>query len=69
MSDSRVKYHPLPSSEAQAYHSSDILETGDNGDNNIDPTSKCISAEAQAGWTYFFLGCAILLPWNGNASR
>ena len=67
MSDSRAKYHPLPSSEDQTYHS-DIHEAGDDGDNNLDSMSKCVSAEAQAGWTYFFLGCATLLPWNGDAS-
>lgn len=67
MADSRAKYHPIPSLEDQTYHS-DVHEAGVGGD-NLYSTSEGISVEARTKWTYFLLGCAILLPWNGETSR
>ncbi|KAH0840096.1 nucleoside transporter-domain-containing protein [Lanmaoa asiatica] len=56
MIDSPAKYHPIPSSDDQSYPS-DIREAEVSG-------GEWKSAEARAKWTYFLLGCAILLPWN-----
>lgn len=64
MSDSPAKYRAVPS---QAYHS-DVHEAGVGGD-DLYSTTEWITTEAQTKWTYFLLGCTILLPWNGDTSR
>lgn len=65
MTDSSVNYRAIPSSEDQAYHS-DVREAAVGMGNFYATTCERISAEAQTKWTYFLLGCAILLPWNGD---
>jgi len=52
MTRSRASYHLIPRSENQVDFS-DAHEAGLDG-----------STEARTKWTYFLLGCAILLPWN-----
>ena len=63
MTGSHVKYQPIPSSEEQPDHSDDPEPVGD------DLRREWFPADAQTKWTYFLLGCAILLPWNGDSSR
>ena len=63
MSDSSAKYRAIPSSEA---HHSDAHQAGVGGD-EPHSVSERIPAAAQTKWTYFLLGCAILLPFNGNS--
>jgi hypothetical protein len=67
MTDSPAKYRAIQSSEDQAYHS-DSHEARFCRD-ELYSTTECIPAEARTNWTYFLLGCAILLPWSGNTSR
>ncbi|KAG8213953.1 hypothetical protein J3R82DRAFT_10702 [Butyriboletus roseoflavus] len=69
MANSLARYRAIPSSQDQAYHS-DVRVAGVSGD-NLYSTSESIPAEVQARakWTYFLLGCTILLPWNGDTSR
>ena len=43
-------------------------EAGVGGDEPYSTTER-IPTEARAKWTYFILGCAILLPWNGDIFR
>jgi hypothetical protein len=59
MSDSPTNYRAIPSSEDEA---------GVGGEEPYSTTER-IPAEARAKWTYFLLGCAILLPWSGDAFR
>lgn len=63
MTDSSAKYYAIPPSEDEAYHS-DVHEAGVTSASRDDPERS--SAEARTKWTYFLLGCAILLPWNGD---
>ena len=64
-----TKYHRhavTPSLEDQAYHSS-IHEAGAGGD-ELHSISERIPDEGQNKWTYFLLGCAILVPWSSTSS-
>ncbi|KAF8558807.1 hypothetical protein OG21DRAFT_981118 [Imleria badia] len=63
--DAPAKYHAIPSSEGQANHS-DVHDTGllHAEDDLYYTTGEWFPAQAQIQWTYFLLGCAILLPWN-----
>ncbi|KAG8218815.1 nucleoside transporter-domain-containing protein [Butyriboletus roseoflavus] len=65
MIDSSAKYHAIPPSEDEAYHS-DVHEAGVTSASEDDyySTREWSSAAARTKWTYFLLGCAILLPWN-----
>lgn len=54
------------SSEDQAYHSA--IHEARAGLGELHSTSEHIPDEDQTKWTYFLLGCAILLPWNGDTS-
>ena len=67
MTHSPAKYRGIPSSEHQAYHS-DSHEVGFCRD-ELYSTTEYILAEARTKWSYFLLGCAILLPWSGDTSR
>ena len=67
MTASPAKYRTTPSSEDPAYHS-EIHEAGPNR-GGLHSTSERIPHEAHIKWTYFLLGCAILLPWTGDTSR
>ncbi|KAF8554812.1 hypothetical protein OG21DRAFT_1522187 [Imleria badia] len=66
MTASPAKYRVTPSSEDQAYHSN-IHDAGVCG-GELNSTSERILHEAQIKWTYFLLGCAILLPWTALAN-
>jgi hypothetical protein len=69
MTDSPVKYRVIPSSEGQADHSN-VHNTGDDLYYSTVTSERFPGpAEARTKWTYFLLGCAILLPWNGDSSR
>ncbi|KAI9574504.1 nucleoside transporter-domain-containing protein [Boletus coccyginus] len=61
MTDTSIKYRAVPSSEDQA-DQSDVHDIG--GDDLHSSTNEWFPARAQTKWTYFLLGCAILLPWN-----
>jgi len=52
-----VKYHALPTSE-------DVADSEVNADVTRDPPLS-VPWDGRIGWAYFFLGCAMLLPWNG----
>ena len=69
MTNSPAKYRAIPSSDdsGQAYHS-DTDEARACGD-ELYLTTGHIPAEARTKWTYFLLGCAILLPWNGDTCQ
>jgi equilibrative nucleoside transporter 1/2/3 len=68
MTDSPGQYRAIPSSsEDQAYHS-DVHEAEGCGD-ELYSTTERILVEARTKWTYFLLGCTILLPWNGDSLR
>ncbi|KAN0081526.1 Nucleoside transporter domain containing protein [Tylopilus felleus] len=60
MIDSTARYRAIPSLEDQVYHSGDHEDSRDGSPT----TSEPIPAAAGAKWTYFLLGCAILLPFN-----
>ena len=62
MIDSTARYRAIPSLEDQVYHSGDHEDSRDGSPT----TSEPIPAAAGAKWTYFLLGCAILLPFNGD---
>ena len=64
MTDSPVRYRAIPSSEGQA----DDSDVHDAGDDLYYSTSERFLSEGRTKWTYFLLGCAILLPWNGDSS-
>ncbi|KAF8132027.1 nucleoside transporter-domain-containing protein [Boletus edulis] len=64
MTDLPAKYRAVSSSADQAYHSNDhASEAGVSGDEPYS-TIEHIPAAARTRWTYFLLGCAILLPFN-----
>ena len=65
--DAPVKYHAIPSSEEQTDHSDHDTGLVHNEDDLYYPTGEWFPAQAQVQWTYFLLGCAILLPWNGDS--
>jgi len=68
MTDSSAKYHAIPSSEDQAYDPN-VDEAGVGGDERAYSPGERIPAESSIKWTYFLLGCAIMLPWEGDVSR
>ena len=59
MPDSPTNYRAIPSSEDEA---------GVGGEEPYSATERTL-AEARTKWTYFLLGCATLLPWNGDTPR
>lgn len=67
MKNSAAGYHAVSSLENQVYHS-DAHEAGVSGD-EFYSTSERLSGAVQTKWTYFLLGCAILLPWSGDPFR
>jgi len=70
MTDPPAEYRAIPSSEDQAYDSNvDEAGLGVGGDERVYSTSEQIPTESRTKWSFFLLGCAILLPWNGDVSR
>ena len=66
MTDSSAKYQATQSSEDQPYHSG-IRERAEVGGEDLCLTSGRIENKGQTKWTYFLLGCAILLPWSSTS--
>lgn len=58
--DSPVNYRAIPPVEEAG------VSGGDSDD--LYSTRECTSSEALTKWTYFLLGCAILLPFSGDTS-
>ncbi|KAF8132030.1 nucleoside transporter-domain-containing protein [Boletus edulis] len=65
MTDSRAlaKYGAVPSTE----NHTNVLEAG-VGEDELYSTRERTLDVAQTKWTYFLLGCAILLPWSAMAN-
>ena len=57
-----AKYHALPTSE-------DVVQVYSEVDASVPVVTRdpplSIPWDRRVGWTYFLLGCAMLLPWNG----
>ena len=64
MADPSANYHAIAPSED--HYRSETHEAGVS--HYIRSTSEWSSFESTARWTYFLLGCATMLPWNGDLS-
>ena len=58
-----VLYHAVPQTDA-LFNASSIELEGETP--TSPPTPPIPLTEARIWWTYFILGCAVLLPWNGT---
>ena len=70
-SDSRAPYQSLPQTDSDDTQTN--LRSSLELDNEENLAEELVSQEAQSSgdarvrWIHFILGCAVLLPWNGES--